>query len=242
MRPPMRDVMHLPAPAVVFADRSLVVCNKPSGMPSVPSRTPLDPAAVATRLADRFGPLEAVHRLDRDTSGLLVLARTAEARTALGRSFERGEVAKTYVAVVIGRPPRSTSELHLPLAADREHPPRHRVDPILGRRAATRWRTLVSISQPHGGEASLLELTPLTGRSHQLRVHLAWLGCPIVGDRLYGYDPAPASQLALHAAAIRFLHPASGQPVTAEAAPPRAEPWTWFDDRFTCTWASGPNP
>lgn len=219
-----------PTPRIVWADPAVVVCDKPSGMPSVPARTPLDPADVAARLVARFGPLEAVHRLDRDTSGLLMLARTPEARARLGRSFERGEVTKTYLAIVTGQPPQPSGELHLPLAADRERPPRHRVDPVLGRRAATRWTMIGRAASADGGTAALLALAPLTGRSHQLRVHLAWLGCPILGDRLYGRDPAPAWPLALHAATLQFAHPTTGELLALHAPPPPVDPWTWFTE------------
>ena len=163
-----------------MSDDDLVVVDKPSGMPSVPSRTPLDPPDVVAVLAGRFGPLEAAHRLDRDTSGLLVLARSREARSGLGRAFEEGLVEKRYLAVVHGTPPERAGEIHLPLADDVASPPRKRVDPIMGRRAVTRWRAL-DASAWDGDPLTLVELEPLTGRSHQLRVHLAWLGCPIVG-------------------------------------------------------------
>lgn len=197
-------------PRIVYVDEWLVVVDKPSGMPSVPARTPLDPPDVAAVLRDEIGPLEAVHRLDRDTSGLLVLARSSAARAALGRAFESRAVAKTYLALVHGRPPTDEGIIHLPLADDLEHPPRKRVDPILGRRAATRWRT-----RRHRSQTALLELEPITGRSHQLRVHLCWLGCPITGDRLYGLsDESP--RLALHAASITFPHPEDGRPLHFE--------------------------
>ena len=220
-------------PRLVFADADLVVVDKPAGIPSVPARTPLDPPAVAARLVGEFGPLEAVHRLDRDTSGLLVLARTSAARAALGRAFERGEVAKRYLAVVAGRPPKSQGELHLPLAADPDRPPRQRVDLLLGKRAATRWRLVATVTDG-GAATSLLAIEPLTGRSHQIRVHLAWLGCPIVGDRLYGAagrtnagSPAEPA-LALHAARLELPHPSTGTRLAFAAPPPHAPPW----DRF----------
>jgi len=215
---------------IVFADADLVVVDKPAGVPSVPARTPLDPPAVAVRLAAEFGPLEAAHRLDRDTSGLLVLARSRAARTALGRSFERGDVVKRYLAVVTGRPPEDTGELHLPLAADPDRPPRHRVDPVHGKRAATRWR-LLEVTTDAAAPTSLVAVEPLTGRSHQIRVHLAWLGCPIVGDRLYGPPGRPTTgSLALHAAALELPHPASGRRLALATPPPDQAPW----DRYTC--------
>ena len=225
----MTGGMHELGLCVVLIYPHLVVVDKPSGMPSVPARTPLDPPDVAARLWREFGPLEAVHRLDRDTSGLLVFARDSQARAALGRAFERGEVTKTYLAIVAGRPPRAAGELHLPLAADRDRPPRQRVDPVLGRRAATRWKTLAeSAPTARSQGAALVELTPLTGRSHQLRVHLAWLGCPILGDRLYGRDQDPSLRLALHATAIDLPHPKDGGRLMLTSPPPDSEPWTWF--------------
>lgn len=222
-------------PRVVFADADLVVVDKPAGIPSVPARTPLDPTAVAERLAGAFGPLEAVHRLDRDTSGLLVLARTRAARAALGRSFERGHVVKRYLAVVEGRPADDRGELHLPLAADRDHPPRQRVDLLLGKRAATRW-TVVTTTTEGDAAVSLLLVEPLTGRSHQIRVHLAWLGCPIVGDRLYparvrpGQDAAGPASLALHALALELPHPRTDARLSFTAPPPERPPWSRFTD------------
>jgi tRNA pseudouridine32 synthase/23S rRNA pseudouridine746 synthase len=233
-------------PRIVFADAELVVVDKPGGMPSVPARTPLDPLAVAARLAAGFGPLEAVHRLDRDTSGLLVLARTRAARAALGRAFERGEVAKRYLAVVTGRPPEDRGELHLPLAADADRPPRQRVDPVLGKRAATRWQ-LVATTPPESETTSLLAVEPLTGRSHQIRVHLAWLGCPIAGDRLYGATAGvsagsrEAPALGLHAAAIELPHPITGERLAFAAPPPHAPPWDRFAAAIKTALAAAPS-
>jgi len=213
---------------VVFADEHVVVVDKPAGMPSVPARTPLDPPCVAVHVREAFGFVEAVHRLDRDTSGLLVMARSAPARVALGRAFENRLVRKRYEAIVHGVPCRPEGILHLPLASDPARPPRSRVDPILGRPATTRWRLLSTSSGP-GRPWSRLELEPITGRSHQLRVHLAWLGMPIVGDRLYGTVNDPAdSRLALHAAWLAFPHPGDGRMMEATAEPP-----SWFDDSST---------
>ncbi len=219
----------LPMPTVVFVDEHLVVIDKPSGMPSVPARTPLDPPDAAAMLAERFGTLEAVHRLDRDTSGLLVLARTPAVRRIMGIAFESGRVEKRYLAVVHGRLPADTGTICMPLAKDPLRPPRHRVDPIQGRRATTRWQSLSSLTGQAGGggDMSLVALEPVTGRSHQLRVHLAWLGCPIVGDRLYGPDATARGALALVARSMRFPHPVSESMLGFEAAIPVA--WdTWM--------------
>jgi tRNA pseudouridine32 synthase/23S rRNA pseudouridine746 synthase len=222
-----------PAPRIVFADDAVVVIDKPSGMPSVPARSPLDPPAAAVVLASTWGPLEAVHRLDRDTSGLLVLARNAAARAALGRAFESRSVTKRYLAVVSGTPPAASGTVHLPLADDPTRPPAKRVDPILGRRATTRWRVVESCGLRTGPQA-LVELEPVTGRGHQLRVHLAWLGCPILGDPLYGpRGSAAAARLALHAAMLGFPHPADGRPVRLVSPPPQAATWDAFPAAFT---------
>lgn len=223
------------------ADPHIVVVDKPGGMPSVPARTPRDPPAVAAVLAAEWGPLEAVHRLDRDTSGLLVLARTAVARVALGRAFESRQVAKRYLAVVIGGLPAAAGTIHLPLADDPDRPPAKRVDPVLGRRATTRWRV---VATSHAGDVTrtLVELEPVTGRSHQLRAHLAWLGCPISGDPLYGRRDG-AGRLALHAATLEFPHPDDGRALRL-AAPPAGRPWADFGAAiatwFTNPWAAGP--
>jgi len=216
--------------AIMFEDDDLVVVDKPSGMPSVPARTAADPPDVAAVLASTHGPLEAVHRLDRDTSGLLVLARSRAARTALGRAFESGAVGKRYRAVVRGVPPGREGTIHMPLADDPVRPPRKRVDPILGRRAASRWSMAAEpvVDPRHGGSLTLLDLEPLTGRSHQLRVHLAWLGCPITGDRLYGAAVVDEWPLALRAVAITFPHPRTGERVAMIAAPAAPPPWAWF--------------
>jgi tRNA pseudouridine32 synthase/23S rRNA pseudouridine746 synthase len=217
------------APVVVHEDDDLVVVDKPGGVPSVPARTPLDPPDVAARLRAAYGSCEAVHRLDRDTSGLLVLARNRPARIALGRAFEAGTVAKVYLAIVTGRLPAAAGELSLPLAADRDRPPRQRVDPILGRRATSRWRVLAS-----GRDASLVALEPVTGRSHQLRVHLAWLGCPILMDPLYAAAGAAGTDrggLALRAMRLVLPHPRDGRTLAIEAAWPSGGAWDEFDRR-----------
>lgn len=218
--------MHAPPslPLVVFADEDIVVVDKPGGLPSVPARTSADPLDVGRLLADEYGSLEAVHRLDRDTSGLLILARSREVRATLGRAFESGSVAKRYLAVVRGALPEACGEICLPLGGDLDHPPRQRVDPILGRRSTTRWRSLAGARG-----LSLVELEPVTGRSHQLRVHLAWLGCPIVGDRLYGAVGGATMPLALHAAAVSFPHPRHGRPVALVSLPADVEPWRSLD-------------
>lgn len=215
-------------PRVLHVDDAVVVVDKPAGLPSVPARSPHDPPAVAQLLAPAYGPLEAVHRLDRDTSGLLVLARTTAARAALGRAFEERLVGKRYLGIVAGSL-AARGTIHLPLAGDPTRPPRQRADPVGGRAAESRWR-VVATALEAGETRTLLELVPVTGRSHQLRAHLAWLGRPLVGDRLYGGRPADA--LALHAAWLSFPHPVDGVVVTIASPPPRCAAWLTFSDPF----------
>lgn len=206
-------------PRILLLDDDLVVVDKPAGMPSVPARTPCDPPDVATVLAAgalAFAPrVEAVHRLDRDTSGLLILARSRAARVELGRAFEAGAVEKTYLALVVGCLPGTEGAIHQPLGPDPSAPPRQRIDPIGGRPAATRWRIVPGEGLP--AAVTAVELTPITGRSHQLRVHLAWLGCGIVGDRLYARGADSAGRLWLHASRIVFPHPRDGRSVEISA-------------------------
>ncbi len=229
-------------PRIVFADDAIIVVDKPSGVPSVPARTPLDPPAVALRLAAEFGHVEAVHRLDRDTSGLLVLARTRDARAALGIAFEARRVTKHYLAIVVGETSETSGMIDLPLARDPNHPPRHRVDHDHGKEARTAWRLVAPCRHEVDSDVkSLLAIEPATGRSHQLRVHLASIGHPILGDRLYGQPPwNEACPLALHATRLALDHPTTGEPLVLVAPPPTTYPWNAFNIEITATLAAWP--
>jgi tRNA pseudouridine32 synthase/23S rRNA pseudouridine746 synthase len=195
-------------PRTVFEDRWLVVVDKPVGLLSVPGRAGLADS-VQTRLQARHpeadGPL-IVHRLDLDTSGLMVVAKDAATYHALQRQFFRREIDKRYVALLDGVVAAERGTVELALRVDLDDRPRQIHDPVHGKPALTEWSVL-SREAAH----TRVALYPRTGRTHQLRVHAAHprgLAAPIVGDRLYGQ---PAERLMLHAEALAFVHPHTGQ-------------------------------
>lgn len=199
--------------------------DKPAGLLTVPGRT--EPDCLSAR-AERLWPeARVVHRLDQATSGLVLMARGADMQRLLSAAFETRQVHKRYLAVVQGLLADDDGTIDLPLAADWPHRPRQQVDPVRGKPSLTHWQVL---QRNAGARQSLLALTPVTGRTHQLRVHLLAIGHPIIGDTLYGQ--APAGRLMLHAAELALQHPATGLacrwtsaapfgslPVTAASAP-----------------------
>jgi tRNA pseudouridine32 synthase/23S rRNA pseudouridine746 synthase len=199
--------------AVVYEDETIVVVDKPSGLLSVPGKGEANQDCVAARVkALHPGCIDqpSVHRLDQDTSGLLVLALTAEAHRDLSGQFMDRLVGKRYIALIDGvvREPGGIIELKFRL--DPDNRPYQVFDPVNGKRGVTRWRNL-------GVEdgRTRVEFMPHTGRTHQLRLHSAHekgLGFPIVGDRLYGTGTGPG-QLKLHASLLRFRHPVSRAPM-----------------------------
>ncbi len=207
------DDDSLPAPRTLFDDPHLILVDKPAGMLAVPgtgSRTSV--LDVLRRQHPEARRLMMAHRLDMDTSGLLLAAKDEATYKALQRQFARREVDKGYVAVVCPLPGRALrvgqqGVISLPLSPDEAHRPRQRVDVEHGKEAVTDYAVVAQA----GEGAFSVELTPHTGRTHQLRVHCAsrlGLGAPILGDRLYG---TPAGRLYLHAAHIAFTHPATGE-------------------------------
>ncbi len=203
-------------PAIVFADDALVVADKPAGLLAVPGRGPAKADCLWARVRREFADALVVHRLDEATSGLMVFARGAAVQRALSIAFAARAVRKAYVAVVAGTPAADHGEIDLPLVADWPNRPRQIVDAARGKPSLTRWRVLA-----RGEGTARLALEPVTGRSHQLRVHLAALGHPIVGDRLYAPPAvaAAAPRLLLHASALAFAHPLHGTPVDVASAP-----------------------
>ena len=209
-------------PAVVYEDEELLVVNKPSGLLTVPGRSAALQDCVVTRLRLRYpdatGPL-VVHRLDLDTSGLLLVAKTLATASALQRLFSRREIDKHYVAWLEGTVSADHGHITLPLRVDIDDRPRNIHDPVFGKAADTEWRVL---AREHG--RTRVRFTPHTGRSHQLRVHAAHpqgLDAPIVGDRLYGRTaPHDDERLQLHAERLAFVHPVSGASVVVEQPAP----------------------
>lgn len=194
-------------PFIVHLDAHLIVVDKPAGLPSVPGRAPGLQDCAAQRVQALHPDARVVHRLDMATSGLLLFARGLEAQRDLSRQFEQREVEKIYVAVVSGVPQDDEGSITLPLRTDWPNRPRQIVDTVDGKPALTQWRLL-----SRDGDRSRLDLRPLTGRSHQLRVHLQSIGHPIVGDELYAPSAVAAAspRLLLHAQALAVRHPGSG--------------------------------
>ncbi len=203
-------------PVVLHADPSFLIVLKPEGLLSVPGKGPAKADCLISRLQALWPRVLLVHRLDTDTSGVMVFARTSAAQAALAMQFERRETAKTYIARVAGRVEGARGTVDLPLAVDWPNRPRQHVDHAAGRPAVTDWE--VAARAP--GETRM-RLMPRTGRSHQLRVHMAEIGHPILGDPLYAPPAAAAHpRLMLHAESLGFRHPVTGEAVAFSAPCP----------------------
>lgn len=192
---------------ILYADDALLVVDKPAGLLSVPGRGAGKADCLISRVQARFADALAVHRLDMSTSGLLLVARGAMMHSALSRMFRERKVDKRYLAEVAGCLEASEGEIELPLICDWPNRPRQKVDFAIGKHSLTRYRL---ISSDRDCNTSRVELEPVTGRSHQLRVHMAALGHPILGDELYGSGkPEAGERLHLHATDLAFVHPLS---------------------------------
>lgn len=201
---------------MVYADEYLAVIVKPAGMLSVPGKGPDKQDCAATRIPRMFpkatGPI-VVHRLDMETSGLLVYALDAQTQRELSMLFESRQVDKCYVALLDGLLPHDSGEIDLPLRPDIDNRPVQIVDHVHGRPAQTRYTVLARET-----DRTRVRFVPLTGRTHQLRVHAAiGLRHPIVGDVLY--NGSTADRLMLHAAMLAFIHPRTGRRVEFNSAP-----------------------
>lgn len=201
---------------VLHADHEVLVVNKPAGLLSVPGRGAHLADCLLARVQAAFPQALLVHRLDRDTSGVMVFALTPHAQRHLGLQFEKRQVEKAYVARVHGRVEEAGGRIDLPLAVDWPNRPRQKVDREAGREAVTDWKRL----RADAGE-SRLRLWPRTGRSHQLRVHCREMGHPILGDPFYAEGAArDHPRLMLHAESLRFRHPDGGRGVRFRAPVP----------------------
>ncbi|OOZ39757.1 RNA pseudouridine synthase [Solemya pervernicosa gill symbiont] len=203
-------------PTIIHVDTDIIVIEKPTMLLSVPGRGEDKQDCVVSRLAIDYPEALIVHRLDWETSGLMVLARNREAHRELSRQFQDREVEKQYISIVYGSPPEDHGSIDLPLRCDWPNRPRQMVDHKQGKAALTHWRVL-----SRDNDRSRIELTPVTGRSHQLRVHLLSIDNPILGDQLYAHEEAlqMANRLMLHATSLSFRHPCNRSLLSFDSPP-----------------------
>ena len=201
---------------ILYEDSHIVVVNKPSGLLSVPGRGEHLADCLLSRVQSVFPEALLVHRLDRDTSGVMVFAMTAHAQRSLSMQFEKRTTKKTYIARVAGEVGEKTGTVDLPLIVDWPNRPLQKVCHDTGKPALTDWRVLKS-----GGGESRMRLSPKTGRSHQLRVHMLAIGHVILGDPLYATGAAlNHPRLMLHSEELRLNHPESGKGLSFRAKAP----------------------
>ena len=229
---------------ILYEDERLLALSKPSGLLSVPGIGADRADCLAKRIAEKYPEALVIHRLDMDTSGVFLMARDKKAQGNIGKQFEQRRVSKTYIADIWGVPEESSGLIDLPLRCDWENRPLHMVCHEHGKPAQTKWellevRTLASLREaqrrsnpePQTGlprradgpprnddemKIARLKLEPITGRTHQLRVHLKAIGFPIVGDAFYAPDDAyeASTRMHLHAHTLTFHHPDTGHKMT----------------------------
>lgn len=205
-----------PYVSVIHRDEDLLVLDKPSGLLSVPARHPALKDSLASRVQEDYPNAQMINRLDKDTSGLVLMSLNRMAHARIAAQFEARTVQKLYTAVVWGNIAEDQGSIDLPLSIDPENKPRHRVDMVGGKAAQTNWHVVERL-----GERTRVKLLPLTGRTHQLRVHMKAIGHVILGDEFYADGEAlnAASRLLLHAETLTFCHP-DGNDVTFTAPCP----------------------
>ena len=215
--PSSSQIIHkrLPSPRgdieYIYNDEQIIIVDKPANILSVPGRTPEKQDCLIHRVQKRFPKARIVHRLDFSTSGLMVIAQNPESHREMSRQFQNRETEKTYVAKVYGCPDEPSGEVNLPLRCDLERRPLQIIDYQQGKTAQTFWQILERYE-----DSCRMELTPVTGRTHQLRVHMQALGHPILGDELYAHETAfaMADRLFLHAKKLIISHPTENNRLT----------------------------
>jgi tRNA pseudouridine32 synthase/23S rRNA pseudouridine746 synthase len=204
---------------ILFQDEDLLFVNKPSGLLSVPGRHPANQDCVLRRIEKDFSGARMVHRLDMDTSGIMVVALTLDVLRALNRQFEKRETLKEYQAVVYGIVENDSGFIELPLICDWPNRPRQMVDHDNGKYAYTKYKVILRDEKNH---QTRVLLKPTTGRSHQLRVHLSAIGHPILGCEFYAHQKAfdQAERLLLHATTLQITHPTTNKPMSVTSPSP----------------------
>lgn len=230
---PGSKVPKVKAPEILFEDDAVVVIDKPAGLLSIPDRFGAEIPNAEAILRKKYGEIYVVHRLDKDTSGVMVFAKSEEAHKNLSLAFENRQITKKYLALVDGVPLPSEGEIEAPIGEDPSKAGKMKIDYKTGKDSSTSFKIIERFRK-----YSLLELNPKTGRQHQIRVHCAYIGHPLVVDILYGKrkelklsefkrgykgssEKPILGRLALHAKSLTFNHPTSGQELTFEAELPK---------------------
>jgi len=218
--------MHEPSPylvphsseeiAILYEDEDLLLVRKPDLLLSIPGRHPLNKDCLITRLQQHHPTASIVHRLDLDTSGIMVIPLNKPSHAHISRQFQERQVQKTYHAIVFGVVAENAGEVNLPIICDWERRPRQMICHVRGRAALTRFEVLERRT-----DRTRVMLKPVTGRSHQLRIHMRELGHPILGCDMYAHEEAlgMAPRLMLHATTLEFTHPTTGQWLRGDCPP-----------------------
>ena len=216
-----REFIYAPPPdtglPIIHIDDHILVLDKPSGLLTVAGNVPERADCLEARARKDYPAARIIHRLDMDTSGVIIMALTPAAQVHIGRQFEKRQVQKSYIAHVWGHMEAESGRVDQPLITDWPNRPKQHIDPVNGRAAITDWQVIETMQ-----DYTRVQLTPLTGRSHQLRVHMGFLGHPILGDNLYAHGDALAAsaRLCLHAEEISFAHPVSDAILTFKSPVP----------------------
>jgi tRNA pseudouridine32 synthase/23S rRNA pseudouridine746 synthase len=201
---------------ILYEDADLLLVRKPDLLLTIPGRHPLNKDCMITRLQQRYPTASIVHRLDLDTSGIMVVPLNKPTHAHISRQFQERRVDKTYTAVVFGEVQDDQGEVDLPIATDWSNRPLQMICHDRGKSALTRYRVVERL-----GDRTRMLLMPVTGRSHQLRIHMRELGHPILGCDMYAHEQAlgMAQRLLLHATTLSFEHPTTGETLSGQCLP-----------------------